>query len=139
TWHLTGYFDDTLREARSGALTTLATAVALALILVFRERPRLALPLLGAFVLADLAPRVYGLAPRIDRSFYDPPPIASKIPRGARLYNDAAWRVALLPQPRIAYDARWTRMQNLMFTEMQALWGFDSVLELDVSQTMLTP
>ena len=138
-WHLGGYFDDIVREARIGGLTTLATAATLVLILLFRERPRLVLPLLGAFVLADLAPRMYGLAPRIGRAYYDPPPIASKIPRGARIYNDAAWRVMLAPQPPIAYDARWVRMRNAMFTEMQALWGFDSALELDVSGTMLRP
>ena len=138
-WHLTGYYDDILREARSGGLTTLATAAALALILVFRERPRVALPLLGALVLADLGPRVYGVAPRIDRHYYDPPAIARAIPRGARLYNDATWRVALMSLPPIAYDQRMIRMRNSMATEMQALWGFDSVLELDVTQTMLLP
>ena len=138
-WHLTGYFEDVLREARAGGMTTLLTASALALILLLRERPRIALPLLGLFVLADLGPRGYGLAPRIDRHFYDAPAIASRIPAGARLYNDAAWRVAMLPQPRIAYDDRWPRMRNAMFTEMQALWGFDSVLELDVTATMLLP
>jgi hypothetical protein len=138
-WHLTGYFEDLLREAREGGMTTLMTASALALILLLRERPRIALPLLCAFVLADLGPRGYGLAPRIDGHFYDAPAIASKIPPGARLYNDAAWRVMMLPQPRIAYDDRWPRMRNAMFTEMQALWGFDSVLELDVTGTMLLP
>src|SRR5205823_6586715 len=116
-----------------------ATAIALALILVFRERPRLALPLLAVFALADLGARAYGLAPRIDRRFYDPPPIARGLPPAARLYNDADWRLALLPQPRIAYDDRWPRMRNAMLPEMQSLWGFDSVLELDVTETMLLP
>ena len=139
TWHLTGYYQDIVREARAGALTTVATAAALTLILFFRERPRVALPLLGAFVIADLGSRVFGLAPRIDRSFYDPPPIARALPPGARIYNDADWRIALLPQPRIAYDDRWMRMRNGMFPELQSLWGFDSVLEVDVTQTMLLP
>jgi hypothetical protein len=138
-WHLRGYYDDILREARDGALSTLATAVGLTLILVFRERPRLAVPLLGAFVLADLAPRTYGVAPRIDADFYDPPAIARTIPPGSRLYNDAAWQLELTPQPPIAYDDRWTRMHNAMLPEMQALWGFDSMFEGDVTRTMLQP
>ncbi len=138
-WHLKGYFDDIMREARAGGTTTLAAAIALALILFFRERPRIALPLLGAFVLADLGTRAYGLAPRIHRHFYDPPPIARALPPGTRLYNDADWRLALLPQPRIAYDDRWMRMRNAMLPEMQSLWGFDAVLEPDVTETMLQP
>jgi hypothetical protein len=138
-WNLTGYIDDILTEARAGAMATLATAAALALILVFRERPRIALPLLGALVLADLGPGVYGIAPRTRADFYDPPAIAQGIPRGARLYNDIAWRVALLPLPAVSYDDRITRMRNSMATEMQALWGFESMFELDVTQTMLKP
>lgn len=136
---LRGYVADILGEARSGALTTLASATALALILAFRERRRLVVPLLGLFVLADLGARTWSVAPRIGRDFYDPPALARELPRGARLYNDAAWRVDLLPQPRIAYADRWPRLRNAMFPELQALWGFDSVLELDVTKTMLLP
>ncbi len=136
---LSGYFEDILREARAGAMTTLAISVALSLILVFRDQPRLVIPLLGAFVLVDLGPRVYGLAPRIDRRFYEPPLIAREVPPGARIYNDADWRLRLLPQPTIADRDRWVRMRNAMLPEMQSLWGFQSVLELDVTETLLLP
>ncbi len=139
TWHLSGYVEDILREARHGALTTLGTAIALALILFFRERPAVVMPLLALFLITDLGGRTYGLAPRIDRHFYDAPPIARTLPPGARIYNDADWRLALLPQPHVAANDRWIRMRNAMRPEMQSLWGFDSVLELDVTETMLTP
>src|SRR5260370_37188349 len=97
TWRLTGYFADFLAQAREGAVITLATAVGLTLILSVRRHvsPKIWVALLSIFVLADLFPRVRGLTPRIDASYYDPPPVATQL-RGARVYNDADWRLMLL-------------------------------------------
>ena len=138
-WKLSGYYADIVREARSGAMTMLAASVALVLILTLRERLRVAVPLLGLFVVADLGPRGYGLAPRVDRSFYDAPAIARMLPPEARIYNDADWRLVLLPQPHVGDRERWLRLRNAMLPEIQSMWGFASVLELDVTETMLKP
>src|SRR5207245_10220610 len=94
--------------------------------------------LLALFVLADLAPRIRGLTPRIDASYYDPPAAAQGL-RGARLYNDADWRLILLGAPRIPVDQRAWRVRNGLLPETQAIWGIGSVLENDITVTHLLP
>ena len=134
-WNLTGYYADITSEARAGAATMVFTAVALVLILTLRDRPRLCVLLLAVFILIDLGSRVRTVAPRVDGTFYDPPPLARMLMRErgpVRIFNDVDWQVFLRPGTHIAY-------QLAMFPEMQALWGFDEVLETDVTRTMLRP
>ncbi len=116
-----------------------ATSIALALILFLRGR--LLLALLVLFVLVDLGAHVPEIAPRIDERFYtEPPAIARGIPPRARLYNDADWQLARMPNPPpLPSGARWERVHNAMFPELQALWDFDSVLENDITLTNLRP
>lgn len=130
---------DVLAQTRLGALMTLATAVALSLILLARERPRAIVVLLALFTLADLIPRGRAVAPRIDDGWYAPPPIAHSIPLGARVYNDADWEMALAPPADLPFAARWRRVRNAALPETQALWGFDGVLANDVTLTNLKP
>jgi hypothetical protein len=139
-WRLSGYIGDLLHQARYGAVMTVATATALTLILGARRSlsPATWLSLLGLFVLADLAPRIRGLTPRIDRSYFDPPEVALAL-RGARVYNDAEWRLALLPTPPIPIEQRAWRVRNSMLPEAQAMWGVDAVLENDITLTNLIP
>jgi len=137
-WGLHGYIADALREARSGAEITLATTIALALILAVRENARMVLPLLGIFVIADLLPRSPAIAPRIDDSLYDPPPIARALPPGARVCHDADWQILYLRDPpRLTPEQRWVRVRHAMLPHLPALWGFHGVLEEDVPQTDL--
>src|SRR4029077_16504782 len=59
--------------------------------------------------------------------------------RGARLYNDADWRLMLLGTPRIPVEQRAWRVRNGLLPETQALWGIDGVLESDITLTNLLP
>lgn len=140
TWRLTGYFGDYLMYAREGAVITIATALALTLILGARRflSPRIWIALLALFVLADLMPRTRGLTPRIDASYYEPPPAAEGL-RGARVYNDADWRMTLLGAPPMPVEQRAWRVRNGLLPEMQAIWGIDAVLEIDITLTNLLP
>jgi len=135
TWGLTGYFGDFLEQARSGAIVTTITALALVLLLAARRPP---LALLVLLVLADLAPRIKGLTPRIDAAYYDPPAAAIGL-RGARVYNDADWRLALLGAPPIPVEQRAWRVRNGLLPESQAIWGVEAVLENDITLTNLLP
>jgi hypothetical protein len=93
---------------------------------------------MALFVLADLGPRVRGLTPRIDAAYYDPPAAAAGL-RGARVYNDADWRLTLLGAPPIPVEQRAWRVRNGMFPEIQAIWGIEAVLENDITMTNLLP
>jgi hypothetical protein len=129
-------------EARAGALKTVAAAVVLVLILMLREHTRLCVALLALFTVIDLGTRVAAVAPRIDRHYYDEPPLARALPSpraAVRIYNDADWRLALLPQPPTALAARLARNRELLLPQLQALWGFGSVLEADITHTNLQP
>jgi Bacterial membrane protein YfhO len=120
-------------NAIGGLTRGLAMAAALALILFLRGR--LQLVLLAAFVLVDLVPRVYGIAPRVDASYYTqrPPAAAGLAPR-SRIYNDADWAAYATQTP-----PTWTAIHDSMLPETQTLWGFDSVLETDVTLLFLRP
>ena len=135
TWQLTGYFGDFLDQARSGAVVTIITALVLVLLLAARRPP---VALLALFVLADLAPRIPGLTPRIEAAYYDPPAAAIGL-RGARVYNDADWRLALLGAPHIPVEQRAWRVRNGLLPETQAIWGIEAVLENDITVTNLLP
>jgi hypothetical protein len=134
-WQQASNHADVIAEARAGAVTMVITAVALVLILGLRDRPMLSMPLLALFILIDLGSRIRTVAPRVDDSFYDPPPLARSLMREGgpvRIYSDAEWQVSSQPGTHMAY-------QLAMLPEMQALWGFDEVLEIDVTRTMLLP
>ena len=135
-WQLTGYYGDYLEQARTGAIVMIATAIALVFLLAARRPPPAAL--MALFVLADLGPRVRGLTPRIDAAYYDPPAAAVGL-RGARVYNDADWRLTLLGAPPIPVEQRAWRVRNGMFPEIQATWGIEAVLENDITMTNLLP
>ncbi|MEA2235490.1 MAG: hypothetical protein QOC81_214 [Thermoanaerobaculia bacterium] len=134
-WQQAGNHADVFSEARAGAVTMVFTAVALVLILGLRDRPILSLPLLAVFILIDLGARTRTVAPRVDDSFYDPPPLARSLMREGRpvrIFNDAEWQVSRQSGMHMAY-------QLAMLPEMQALSGFDEALEIDVTRTMLLP
>ena len=135
-WQLTGYYGDYLEQARTGAIVTIITAVALSILLAARRS--LPAVLMALFVIADLGPRIRGLTPRIDAWYYDPPAAAAGL-RGARVYNDADWRLALLGAPQIPVEQRAWRVRNGMLPETQAIWGVDAVLENDITLTNLKP
>ena len=120
---------------RSGAVVTIVTAAILALLLATRRPPLVAFAL---FLFIDLGLRVRGLTPRVDASYYDPPPLAAQL-RGGRVFNDAEWRLMFEPgRPAPVAEQLATQRDGLM-PDMQALWGIDAALENDVTLTNLLP
>src|SRR2546423_1922291 len=135
-WRISGYYGDLLAQWRSGAVVTIGIAAVLALLLAVRRLP---LAWIALVVIADLAPRVPGLKPTIDRSYYDPPPIARALERGARIYNDADWQLMFAPSPHMPVEQRAWRVRNAMLPNMQQIWGMRGVLENDIALTDLKP
>ena len=87
--------------------------------------------------LADLGLHVQELAPRMPRRFFDPPPIAAQVDRGARLFNEAAWPGANLQMPGGA--ATYWRQRDGLFPYAPARFGIATVMELDINLTNLEP
>jgi hypothetical protein len=120
-------------NAIGGMSISVATAIALTLILF--ARGRLLPVLLAAFVLVDLGARTHTVAPRIDGAFYtDVPAIARGMDPHARIYHDGNWQAYAAQRPPST-----DRMHHGMYPDMQALWGFDGVLEPDVAMLNLRP
>jgi len=128
-------FVPAIPAARNGAVATIATALMLTLLLAFGRPPLAAFVL---FLLVDLGLRVRGLTPRIDASYYDPPPLAAQL-RGGRVFNDAEWRLMFEPPAPAPVDVQLARQRDGLLPDMQALWGIDAVLENDVTLTNLLP
>src|SRR5439155_20639841 len=98
--------------------------------------------LLAVFVLLDLGSRINGLAPRIEKGYYDPPPAAQMLAaehRPIRIYNDAdhARRQARLPN--VPLQARLWAIRNGMIPRMEEIWGFGGIFEEDLDLTTLLP
>ena len=128
-------------EAHAGAVSALVTAIGLVLILALRDRLPLCLGLLSLFVLADLGSRVRVIAPRIDESLYTPPRLAQALatePQPVRIFNDASWQLFARPAPMAQPEQAW-QMRNALLPEVQALWGMESALEIDLAGTDLAP
>jgi Bacterial membrane protein YfhO len=120
-------------NAIAGMTVSVAAAVALTLILF--ARGRLLVLLLAAFVLVDLGARTHTVAPRIDAGFYiDVPAIAHGVAPRSRIYHDGNWQAHAAQRPPST-----DRMHHGMYPDMQALWGFDGVLEPDVAMLNLRP
>ena len=118
-----------------GAVVTISTALLAALMLAAGRTPLVAFAL---FLLIDLGLRVRGLTPRIEDSYYDPPPLAAQV-RAGRVFNDADWRLLMQPGPQISAGAQVWRVRNGLLPDMQAMWGVDAVLENDITLTNLLP
>ena len=120
-------------NAAGGLTRGLAMAAVLALALFLRGR--LLYAALGALLLVDLGAQIPAVAPRIDARFYtEPPAIARGVPPRSRIYNDADWAAYVAPAP-----PPWRTVHEAMLPEIQTLWGFDSVLESDVTLLFLRP
>ena len=118
-----------------------ALAGALALILVAPERLRA--PLLAAFVIIDLAPRIPLLLPTLDAGYYTPPPLAAALQRSTprvRIYSaaDQTLRVAG-PAARLPFRRYPMIAREALLPEMQAIAGFGSIGADDVTLMHLLP
>ena len=127
-----------LAASRRGWLLSAAMSLVLFGILFVRRR----IVLLSIFVLFDLGSHVKGLAPRIERGYYDPPPAAKVIatdPRPIRIYNDADRTRRAARLPNVPLQARLWAIRNGMIPRMEEIWGFGGVFEEDLDLTTLLP
>jgi len=127
-----------IAASRRGWLLSAAMSLALFGILFVRRR----IVLLSIFVLFDLGSRVNGLAPRIERGYYDPPPAAQVLvtdPRPIRIYNDADRTRRTARLPIVPLQARLWAIRNGMIPRMEEIWGFGGVFEEDLDLTTLLP
>ena len=104
--------------------------------------PRIALALVMLFMVADLGRSVTRLAPRVDASYFQPPPLARLLPpnRGEyRLYHHAA-RHAARPevQPYFAMrdDVEWA-YRNAMMPMIPHAYGVQTAIDADFDLTSL--
>ena len=121
--------------SRRGWLLAFGMSAVLLLLLFIRAR----VAFLLLFVLVDLAIRIGGLAPRIEREYFDAPPIARTIPHGTRIYNDAVWMRDRVRLPLATLRERWWALRNGMIPRMEEIWGFEGVFEPDLDLTNLLP
>jgi hypothetical protein len=127
-----------IEAAKRGWLISGVLCVVLIGFLFFERR----VVLLIAFALLDLAWRANGLAPRIDRDYYDPPPAARAMAaehRPIRIYNDAAYTRKSAQLPSVSLQARLWAIRNGMIPRMEEIWGFGGVFEEDLDLTTLLP
>ncbi|HEY6843838.1 MAG TPA: hypothetical protein VI391_06700 [Thermoanaerobaculia bacterium] len=124
-----------LTASRRGWLLAFGISAVLQLLLFIRARAVFLL----LFVLADLGIRIGGLAPRIERDYYDPPAIAQTIPQGARIYNDAVWMRDRVQLPAATLRQRWWALRNGMIPRMEEIWGYEGAFEPDLDLTNLLP
>jgi len=92
-----------------------------------------------ALAMLDLLPLANGIAPRMPREFFTPPPLARALPPGATLAHRAEW---MLDDPnRARYErASWTwTMRNALRPLTPVAWGLRGVLEPDIDETFLLP
>jgi len=132
-----------ITASRRGWLLAAGTSAALLLLVLLQRRlGNRAFGLLAAFVLVDLGWRISGLAPRIERGYYDPPPAAQMLAaegRPIRIYNNAAEARLRVPMPNLPLQARIWATRNGMIPRMEEIWGFGSAFEEDIDLTALTP
>ena len=131
------YRDWGIADVRSGML--------LALLLVIRRAPpRLWAAALAAFVAVDLAFVVNELNPRMPRRFFDPPPIASTLPKNHqdyRIFHEADWYGTEEPARSFfsTGDAVYWVVRNGLFPMTPGGAGVRMVIERDYDKTALLP
>ncbi len=129
--------------SRTGWAIAAVTSATLAVILVVPLQADVRAILLALFVAVDVLSRFGGLVPRIDPDYYAPPPAATALAAAGqpvRLYNDLEWRRSLgrSQQPRIGGIASQWSVRNGLLPEMPSIWGIESAIEPDITESYLT-
>jgi hypothetical protein len=143
-WHLRTPAAVELARQRSwiGFGMTLAL---LGLLFMLRDRRTdawLAMPLLVAFVFIDLGWRSWEVAPRINASFYTPPPLPLDLiahKSEFRLFHQAQWfRDVPVAQRYLGPGTlRYWVFRNGLFPMTPASWGFRSTIDPDFDGSQL--
>lgn len=135
----------TLAYAQNGWLIAVVRGVVLATLFASfaRLRPGIALAAVGAFVLADLAPRTSEIAPRIAPAFYtDVPPMTRQLApdrHAYRIFPLAQWtgRTA----QRLEYQRRGPQLfviqRGADIGFVRAAYGLRTAIDIDFDQTFL--
>ena len=142
-WQLPSIDPDLTRRFQHGMLMTLVFTV-LAAILFRAERfsPRLRLTLLAATALIDLGTRVTSTMPRTTADYYTPPPAARALAASAepvRIYSHADWQRREKPETSLPFGLRRWILRNGILPSSEMTWGFEGILDIDVTSTNLLP
>jgi hypothetical protein len=131
-------FSDRFR--RSMIQVTAVAAVTTALFLIERVSLALRATLLGALVVLDLGSYQQSWIPRIDASYYEPPPLAQRLmaeKRDIRMYSHADYQRRVLPQPPLPIGIRPWIVRNGLLPASNATWRIGGIAEVDPNLTML--
>ncbi|HWS72564.1 MAG TPA: hypothetical protein VN605_10640, partial [Thermoanaerobaculia bacterium] len=143
-WHLQG--DALIELARQRSWIAFAMTIALlALLFMLRDRrtdPATAMLLLLVFVFIDLGWRSWEIAPRIDGSYYKPPPLTAAITSRAnefRLFHEAQWFRGTPIADRYLNGGtlRYWVFRNGLFPLTPASWGLRSAIDPDFDGSAL--
>jgi hypothetical protein len=135
-----------LARQRSWIAFVMAAAL-VALLFMLRDRrtdPPMAMLLLLVFVFVDLGWRSWELAPRIDGSYYKPPPLAAAIAAqgdGVRLFHEAEWfrGTAIADRYLNGGTLRYWVFRNGLFPLTSAAWGIRTAIDPDFDGSGLRP
>ena len=117
----------------------------LALLFMLRDRrtdPAMAMLLLVVFVFVDLGWRSWEIAPRIDGSYYTPPPLTSAITSRAneyRLFHEAEWFRGTAIADRYLNEGtlRYWAFHNGLFPLTPAAWHLRTAIDPDFDGSSL--
>jgi len=142
-WHLRAPLVELARQ-RSWIAFAMAIAL-LALLFMLRDRRTdrwTAMVLLAVFVFVDLGWRAWEVAPRIDGSFYTPPPVSAEIRdhrHEYRLFHEAQWFRGSRVADRYLSGGtlRYWVFRNGLFPLMPAGWGLHTAIDPDFDGSSL--
>ncbi|MEA2338202.1 MAG: hypothetical protein QOE82_2209 [Thermoanaerobaculia bacterium] len=142
-WQLAAPDPDLAQRFRHGMLMTLVfTALAAILFRADRLSPRLRLILLAATSLIDLGTRVTSTMPRTTADYYTPPLAARALAASGepiRIYSHADWQRRIKPETSLPFGLRRWILRNGLLPSSEMTWGFEGILDTDVTSTNLLP
>jgi hypothetical protein len=129
---------------RDGMLMTLIfTSIAATVFRAGRLAPRLRLILLAVTAIVDLGMHVTSTMPRISADYYTPPPAARALAAASatpvRIFSYAGRRrLANVGRP-LPFGLHPWIIRNGLMPSSEMTWGFEGMLDLDVTSTNLLP
>jgi len=139
-WQLPSIDPDLTHRFQHGMLMTLVfTILAAVLFRADRLSPKLRLTLLAATAIIDLGTRVTSTMPRTTADYYTPPPAARALTGPVRIYSHADWQRREKPETSLPFGLRRWILRNGLLPSSEMTWGFEGVLDVDVTSTNLLP
>jgi hypothetical protein len=142
-WRLPAIDPDLTNRFVHGMMMTLIfTVIAATLFRADRLAPKLRVTLLAALAIVDLGIRVPSAMPRTSAEYYTPPPAARALAASrqpVRIYSYAGrLRRRSGPSPLPIPLHRWI-VRNGLIPSSEMTWGFEGMLDADVTYTNLLP